>query len=669
MPLPLHHTTTVPNEDNDVLPSERSRLLPDDDEEEAVLTYPNCSVPNMLVTVARRGGGRLSLVVLLLFSIAAAVLSVFVGGPTGDTVGQDALGKNEATTVLYLGRYTEEAMTSNILNVELWEDWKANLQLGAEKAWNATANNAEKGWDATVNNAEKGWDATVDNTEKVWDATANNAEKVRDATEHEAEKVWSNTVNDAEKLRDATGKKFNKAAWKEAVSTEIYKAENALNNTVQSVEDSSQHWFENAWNASVEAAHNVWSGLGDEWTVVNEKEHIWWNKTVHNEQEWFNHTLIHLHTFGRRVQSWWNHGMSNVGKEEQVLQENFQQWWNNTNAKERQWWNDTLQASQRFERVADEKLHLWWNITESTASREWNQTVQEERRWWNAAQLWFHDHRANSGTANQPLLYLNSTEAYSYLMNGYGWYDYSADFFHYQAGLDVQINQAYCAVASSAALLNSLRPFILDDLPIDPIYAPHPYATQTSLLRRNKCVNRNVIRYNDTWDGIFHAPGGLSLGQASQLLKCHLPPTWKVTAHQVDPSNAASFDIRRALGQALKDPASRVIINYDRAVLGQEGHGHFSPLASYSEREDAFLIMDVAKYKYPPVWVPTGRLVAAMGSVDTCGTWNYPQGQDDVDIDFKSHVTEDMYQQALVELKCQQTFRGYIIVSLDSEVG
>jgi len=37
--------------------------------------------------------------------------------------------------------------------------------------------------------------------------------------------------------------------------------------------------------------------------------------------------------------------------------------------------------------------------------------------------------------------------------------------------------------------------------------------------------------------------------------------------------------------------------------LGQTGSGHFSPLAGFHEQSDKVLIMDVARFKYPPHWV------------------------------------------------------------------
>ena len=47
-----------------------------------------------------------------------------------------------------------------------------------------------------------------------------------------------------------------------------------------------------------------------------------------------------------------------------------------------------------------------------------------------------------------------------------------------------------------------------------------------------------------------------------------------------------------------------VLLNFNRRFTGEVGGGHWSPLAAYHEASDSVLLMDVARYKYPPVWVP-----------------------------------------------------------------
>lgn len=59
-----------------------------------------------------------------------------------------------------------------------------------------------------------------------------------------------------------------------------------------------------------------------------------------------------------------------------------------------------------------------------------------------------------------------------------------------------------------------------------------------------------------------------------------------------------------------------VVVSYDRAALQQTMSGHFSPIGGYHEGEDMVLILDVARFKYPPHWVPLRDLVSAMSTVD-----------------------------------------------------
>ena len=59
-----------------------------------------------------------------------------------------------------------------------------------------------------------------------------------------------------------------------------------------------------------------------------------------------------------------------------------------------------------------------------------------------------------------------------------------------------------------------------------------------------------------------------------------------------------------------------MIVNYLRKALGEQKGGHISPLAAYDAKTDRFLILDVARYKYPPVWVKTADMFAAMNTPD-----------------------------------------------------
>eukprot|EP00578_Thalassiosira_sp_NH16_P025318 CAMPEP_0181092460 /NCGR_PEP_ID=MMETSP1071-20121207/8930_1 /TAXON_ID=35127 /ORGANISM="Thalassiosira sp., Strain NH16" /LENGTH=376 /DNA_ID=CAMNT_0023174641 /DNA_START=361 /DNA_END=1491 /DNA_ORIENTATION=+ len=293
--------------------------------------------------------------------------------------------------------------------------------------------------------------------------------------------------------------------------------------------------------------------------------------------------------------------------------------------------------------------------------------------------LLYHAHQSSFG-----LLYESSKSSNYYLS------EYSLDYFLINSGgFDAQVNQAYCSVATVATILNSLKyaKRFRDgedlsgwsfDLPIDPRYDPYPYATQQDILEGD-CVWNTVIEHGDgtgkvekgsRFNGIFTPPYGLSLEQSGKLLKCHTSNEWDVAVQEVDPSRLSLSRMRFELKAALIDPDARVMVNYDRKGLGQMGGGHFSPLGAYHASTDSFLIVDVAKYKYPPVWVGADTLYSAMGTVDKCGTWDYPKGQERLtnistsggNTKFINPITREEYANSLIILNCKQKMRGYIIL-------
>ena len=308
---------------------------------------------------------------------------------------------------------------------------------------------------------------------------------------------------------------------------------------------------------------------------------------------------------------------------------------------------------------------------------------------------------ASSGTAaptTPHILYHATSTAFGLLYdstksaNGY-LSEYALDYFLVNSGgFDAQINQAYCAVASVATILNSLKyskrfrdgddPTAWSfDLPTDPRYDPYPYATQQDVLAGD-CVWNNVVevRGGDGGgtggggggvDGIFKPPYGLGLEQAGKLLNCHTSAEWIVTVQNADPSQLTLPKMRYDLKAALIDPDARVMINFDRKGLGQVGGGHFSPLGAYHAATDSFLVLDVAKYKYPPVWVGADTLFGAMATVDRCGTYDYPGGQERLNENagtLFNPVTEEEYGKSLKVLNCKEKYRGYIILKKKGSV-
>ena len=62
--------------------------------------------------------------------------------------------------------------------------------------------------------------------------------------------------------------------------------------------------------------------------------------------------------------------------------------------------------------------------------------------------------------------------------------------------------------------------------------------------------------------------------------------------------------------------SSFIATSFCRASLGQTGGGHFSPIGGYHSPSDSALVLDVARFKYPPYWVTLPRLWDASLVVD-----------------------------------------------------
>jgi hypothetical protein len=103
------------------------------------------------------------------------------------------------------------------------------------------------------------------------------------------------------------------------------------------------------------------------------------------------------------------------------------------------------------------------------------------------------------------------------------------------------------------------------------------------------------------------AERGMTLDEIGRLLALYPVET------EVRRASESSLQEFRAVARDyLGKEGHFVIVNYLRRVIGQEQGGHISPLAAYDVETDRFLVLDVARRKYPPAWVGTGELFAAM---------------------------------------------------------
>ena len=181
-----------------------------------------------------------------------------------------------------------------------------------------------------------------------------------------------------------------------------------------------------------------------------------------------------------------------------------------------------------------------------------------------------------------------------------------ADYWQLVPAFAVQITQSYCSVASAVTVLNAMP----INKPVDPAYAPYAYFTQSNFFTPEvaKIISPQTV---------------LAIGMTREEMAATLS-RHGVTARSIAGDTFDDRSLRALLQKALGEDGQFVLANYLRANLGQVGGGHWSVLAAYDALSDSVLILDVAKYKYPPVWVGISTLRQAIATIDT--TSNKPRG-------------------------------------------
>jgi len=177
---------------------------------------------------------------------------------------------------------------------------------------------------------------------------------------------------------------------------------------------------------------------------------------------------------------------------------------------------------------------------------------------------------------------------------------HKSDFFRLSTTLVTQQTQSMCSVASSVTVLNALLPATAR--PQAPIYFPYRYYTQESFF--TDAVNKTASMQEV-----------LSQGMTLQQIETSLRGN-NVQAELTYASDSSANNFRVLLKKDLRDVDSYIIVNFDRRGVHQDGGGHFSPIAAYHEETDRVFILDVARYKYAPVWVRLEDLFTAMDSLD-----------------------------------------------------
>lgn len=157
-----------------------------------------------------------------------------------------------------------------------------------------------------------------------------------------------------------------------------------------------------------------------------------------------------------------------------------------------------------------------------------------------------------------------------------------------------QDEPAYCGLASVAMVLNALS---ID--PRRPWKGVWRYFHEQML---DCCYPLEKVKLH-----------GITLEQAACLARCNGATV------EVFPHGTCSVAEFRAMVQSACSggQSGHLVVSYSRKAFKQTGDGHFSPVGGYEPGEDRVLILDTARFKYPPHWVLLEDLYNAMAAVDS----------------------------------------------------
>jgi hypothetical protein len=162
------------------------------------------------------------------------------------------------------------------------------------------------------------------------------------------------------------------------------------------------------------------------------------------------------------------------------------------------------------------------------------------------------------------------------------------------AHFTTQKTVTYCGIASVVMILNA-------STPLDLQRTPYRYFNQDDFF--NEQVKKII-----TLDEVKKQ--GINLTKLSKVIQSYGLKAQPIFANTL---NMKKF--REILKGAILQQQF-IIVNFLRSELHQQGGGHHSPLVAYDKNTDRFLLLDVARYKYPAYWVKTAELWKAIDTVD-----------------------------------------------------
>lgn len=173
------------------------------------------------------------------------------------------------------------------------------------------------------------------------------------------------------------------------------------------------------------------------------------------------------------------------------------------------------------------------------------------------------------------------------------------DYFQLSMHFTTQVHPAYCGPASMAMVLNAAG-------------TARPASDMTLGLGMFDQENIFTAAQESVKPKAEIMKAGMTLDEFGNSLAAH---GMTVEIHHAGDSSLDAF--RDTAAETIGDSDSFIVVNYLRRGIGQESGGHISPLAAYDADTDRFLILDVSRYKYPPVWVGAELLFDAMNTEDS----------------------------------------------------
>jgi Phytochelatin synthase len=178
-------------------------------------------------------------------------------------------------------------------------------------------------------------------------------------------------------------------------------------------------------------------------------------------------------------------------------------------------------------------------------------------------------------------------------------------FYKLTQSFTTQQKSTYCGVATAVTVLNAVHPS--DTPPCDTLNGKIKYFDQDNFF--SKAVEEVIPQTKVQQHGFTLSQWAAAVGTyVVQVEKWHC-------GTNDDEADYAKFVAKAK--SALASTNQFLVVNFLRRSLGQTGKvGHFSPVGAYNEKENKMLVLDVARFHYPPFWVDAKSLWDAMNTGD-----------------------------------------------------